>query len=134
MSSGGARTIARAFERRAAHVKWLEKELSRTDEDLDQTIRASATWRENEALLRGVPGVGPVLTRTLLAELPEMGTGEITPKQLAALVGVAPLNRDSGTLRERRTVWGRRERVRAVLYMGALVATCKLTRRSIYEA
>ncbi len=106
-----------------AHIKWLEKELKRTDEDLDQTIRASAIWRESEALLKSVPGVGPVLARTLLAELPELGGGELSPKQLAALVGVAPLNRDSGTLRGRRTTWGGRERVRAVLYMGALVAT-----------
>jgi transposase len=117
-------TASKAVGKRVeAHVKWLEKELSRTDEDLDHTIRASAIWRENEALLRGVPGVGAVLARTLLAELPELGAGEITPKQLAALVGIAPLNRDSGTLRGRRTIWGGRERVRAVLYMGALVAT-----------
>jgi len=107
-----------------AHIKWLEKELKRTDEDLDETIRASVIWRENEALLKkSVPGVGPVLARTLLAELPELGGGELSPKQLAALVGVAPLNRDSGTLRGRRTTWGGRERVREVLYMGALVAT-----------
>ncbi len=83
-------------------------------------------WRENEALLRSVPGVGSiVLARTLLAELPEIG-GEaaLTPKQLAALVGVAPLNRDSsGTLRGRQTTWGGRDSVREALYMGALVAT-----------
>ncbi len=106
-----------------AHVRWLEKELSRTDSDLDEAIRESPTWRENEELLRGVPGVGPVLARTLLAELPELGNGALTNKQLAALVGVAPLNRDSGTLRGRRTVWGGRGRVRDALYMGALVAT-----------
>ncbi len=106
-----------------AHIRWLEKELSGTDDDLDETIRASVAWRENEALLKSVPGVGPVLARTLLAELPELGGGELSPKQLASLVGVAPLNRDSGTLRGRRTTWGGRERVRGVLYMGALVAT-----------
>jgi transposase len=106
-----------------AHIRWLEKELERTDDDLDETIEGSAAWRENETLLRGVPGVGPVLARTLLAELPELGGGELSPKQLAALVGVAPLNRDSGTFRGRRTVWGGRERVRDALYMGALVAT-----------
>lgn len=106
-----------------AHVKWLERELSRTDADLDETIRKSGAWRENESLLKSVPGVGPVLARTLLAELPELGAGEFSPKQLAALVGVAPLNRDSGARRGRRCVWGGRERVRAVLYMGALVAT-----------
>ncbi len=104
-----------------AHLRWLEKELACTDRDLDETIRQSETWRENEALLRSVPGVGPVLARTLLAELPELGS--LAPKRLSALVGVAPLNRDSGTLRGRRTVWGGRARVRAALYMGALVAT-----------
>ena len=104
-----------------AHVRWLEKELARTDRDLDEAIKESPTWREDEELLRGVPGVGPVLARTLLlAELPELGS--LAGKQLAALVGVAPLNRDSGTFRGRRTVWGGRTTVRAALYMGALVA------------
>jgi transposase len=119
----GATASKPVKKRIEAHIRWLEKELSRTDEDLDKTIRASVIWRENEALLKSVPGVGPVLARTLLAELPELGSGELSPKQLAALVGVAPLNRDSGTLRGRRTVWGGRERVREALYMGTLVAT-----------
>jgi transposase len=104
-----------------AHVRWLEKELSRTDRELDETIKKSPTFRENEALLKSVPGVGPVLCRTLLAELPELGS--LPPRELSALVGVAPLNRDSGTFRGRRTVWGGRGRVREALYMGALVAT-----------
>ncbi len=107
-------------KRIAAHIRWLEKELSRTDGDLDEAIKGSPALRENEALLRSVPGVGPVLARTLLAEVPELGT--LTHKRLAALVGVAPLNRDSGTLRGRRSVWGGRAEVRAALYMGALVA------------
>lgn len=119
----GAALSTSVKKRIEAHILWLEKELSRTDDDLDQTIRASSIWRENEQLLKSVPGVGPVLARTLLAELPELGSGELSAKQLAALVGVAPLNRDSGTLRGRRTIWGGRERVREVLYMGALVAT-----------
>ena len=120
----GAMASKPVKKRIEAHVRWLEKELESTDSDLDETIRASAIWRENEELLKkSVPGVGPVLARTLLAELPELGSGELNPKQLAALVGVAPLNRDSGTLRGRRTIWGGRERVREVLYMGALVAT-----------
>lgn len=76
-------------------------------------------WREKDDLLQSVPGVGPVVTSTLLASLPELGT--LTNKQIAALVGVAPLNRDSGTLRGRRTVWGGRAQVRAVLYMGTIV-------------
>ncbi len=102
------------------HIAWLERELAHTDRDLAHAIRESPVWREKDKLVRSVPGVGPVLTATLLAELPELGT--LTGKQIAALVGVAPLNRDSGTLRGRRTVWGGRAQVRAVLYMGAIVA------------
>jgi transposase len=103
-----------------AHIRWLEKELSRTEGDLEATIESSPALGENEALLRSVPGVGPVLARTLLAGVPELG--RLTHKGVAALVGVAPLNRDSGTLRGHRSVWGGRAEVRAVLYMGALVA------------
>ena len=105
----------------AAHVRWLEKELSRVDRELDEAVRESETWRANEELLRSVPGVGPVLARTLLAELPELGT--LPRRRLCALVGVAPFNRDSGTFRDKRQVWGGRAPVRAALYMGALVAT-----------
>lgn len=119
----GATASKPVKKRIETHISWLEKELGCTDSDLDETIQASVIWRENEALLKSVPGVGPVLARTLLAELPELGGREISPKQLAALVGVAPLNRDSGTLRGRRTVWGGRERVREALYMATLVAT-----------
>ena len=104
-----------------AHIAWLERALRQTDTDLAHAIRESPVWREQEALLRTVPGVGPVLTTTLLAELPELG--RLTHKQIAALVGVAPLNRDSGTLRGKRTVWGGRAPVRAALYMAALVAS-----------
>lgn len=104
-----------------AHIRWLEKELARTDRDLDEAIEKSPTFKANETLLRSVPGVGPVLCRTLLAELPELGS--LSPRELSALVGVAPLNRDSGTLRGRRTVWGGRARVREALYMGALIAS-----------
>ncbi len=103
-----------------AHIAWLERELAHTDTGLAETIRQSPVWREKDELLRSVPGVGPVLTSTLLANLPELGT--LTNKQIAALVGVAPLNRDSGTLRGKRTVWGGRAQVRAVLYMSAIVA------------
>ncbi len=128
----GAATAKPVKRRIEAHVRWLEKELERTDRDLDEAIRESPTWRENDALLRSVPGVGPVLARTLLAELPELGT--LPHKRLAALVGVAPLNRDSGTLRGRRMVWGGRERVKEALYMGALVATrFNPTIREFYE-
>lgn len=104
-----------------AHVEWLGKEIEHTDADLDRAIEENAAFKENEALLRSVPGVGRVLSRTLLAELPELGT--ITHKRLCALVGVAPFNRDSGQRRGKREAWGGRAPVRAVLYMSALVAT-----------
>jgi transposase len=103
-----------------SHIAWLERALEQADTNLAETIRQSPVWCEKEALLRSVPGIGPVLTTTLLANLPELGT--LTHKQIAALVGVAPLNRDSGTLRGRRTVWGGRARVRTALYMAAIVA------------
>jgi transposase len=102
------------------HIEWLERELERADQDLDQQLRNSPLWREREDLLRTVPGVGRVLCATLLAELPELG--RLNRRAIAKLVGVAPLNRDSGTLRGKRTVWGGRAQVRAVLYMAALVA------------
>ena len=104
-----------------AHIAWLERELADLDEGLRQTLRQSPVWREKDDLLRTVPGVGEQLSLTLLAYLPELGT--LNRRQVAALVGVAPFNRDSGTLRGKRTVWGGRARVRAALYMGALVAS-----------
>ena len=103
-----------------AHMTWLDTRLAALDDDLDTTLRASPVWREHEALLRSVPGIGPVCTRTLLLDLPELGT--LSRQRIAALVGVAPLNRDSGTLRGTRTVWGGRAHVRATLYMSTLVA------------
>jgi len=103
-----------------AHITWLNERLAALDDDLDTTLRASPVWREHEALLRSVPGIGSVCTRTLLLELPELGA--LSRQRLAALVGVAPFNRDSGTLRGSRTVWGGRAHVRATLYMSALVA------------
>jgi transposase len=125
-------TTKRVKKRIEAHLRWLEKELARADRDLQEVIEESPVWRENEELLRGVPGVGPVLARTLLAELPELG--QLKNKQLAALVGVAPLNRDSGMLRGKRAIWGGRSGVRAALYMGALVATrCNPTIKEFYE-
>ena len=102
-------------------IKHLQLQLEDIDRDLDDAVRGSPAWREKEDLLRSVPGVGKVLSRTLLSLLPELGT--LGNKEAAALVGVAPLNHDSGTLRGRRFVWGGRAHVRAVLYMSALVAT-----------
>ena len=104
-----------------AHIVWLEQELDDLDEALRQTLRRSPVWREKDDLLRTVPGVGEQLSLTLLAYLPELGT--LDRRQVAALVGVAPFNRDSGTLRGKRAVWGGRSRVRAALYMGTLSAT-----------
>ena len=103
------------------HIVYMEKRLAKLDDDLGGTLRKSPLWRERDDLLRSVPGVGQVLSVTLLAGLPELGT--LNRKQIAALVGVAPLNRDSGLLRGRRTVWGGRARVRATLYMATLTAT-----------
>jgi transposase len=115
--SSAPKTVAKRIK---AHIRWLEKELSRTEGDLEAAIESSPALGENEALLRSVPGVGPIVARILLAGVPELGT--LTHKRVAALVGVAPLNRDSGTLRGHRSVWGGRADVRAALYMGALVA------------
>ena len=96
-----------------AHIAWLEQELNDIDEGLRQTLRQSPVWREKDDILRTVPGVGEQLSLTLLAHLPELGT--LDRRQVAALVGVAPFNRDSGTMRGKRRVWGGRSRVRAVL-------------------
>ena len=116
-----AATAVAVRPRIEAHIAWLERELKDLDEGLRKTLRQSPVWREKDDLLRAVPGVGEQLSLTLLAYLPELGT--LDRRQIAALVGVAPFNRDSGALRVRRTVWGGRARVRAALYMGALVAS-----------
>ena len=105
----------------ADHIRWLERQVAGVDRDLDDTVQKSPVWRAKENLLRTAPGVGPVVSRTLLADVPELG--HLNRTQIAALVGVAPLARDSGTLRGKRIVWGGRAPVRAALYMGALVAT-----------
>lgn len=107
------------------HIRWLERRIGAADRDLDDTIQKSPVWRAKENLLRTVPGIGPVVSRTLLADLPELG--RLNRKQIVALVGVAPLARDSGIFRGKRIVWGGRAPVRAVLYMGALVATRRNT-------
>jgi transposase len=103
------------------HVSWLRRALADVDKDLETLVRSSPIWRAKDDLLRSVPGVGPVVATTLLARLPELG--RLDRKRIAALVGVAPLNRDSGALRGRRAVWGGRAPVRTALYMAALVAT-----------
>jgi transposase len=103
-----------------AHITWLERQVAHLDKDVRTAIQASPIWRKQDQLLQSMPGVGPVLATTLLASLPELGT--LDRRHIAALVGVAPLNRDSGQWRGQRRVWGGRSPVRAVLYMGALVA------------
>ncbi len=103
------------------HLTWLERQLAALDTTFTTTIRQSPVWQEHEDLLQSVPGVGPVMSRTLLADLPELGT--LSRQQIAALVGIAPFNQDSGTRRGRRTCWGGRASVRTALYMAALVAT-----------
>ena len=102
------------------HVAFLEKELAEVDADIDASVRATPAWREAEDILTSVPGVGPVTARTLIAELPELGG--LDRRKLAALVGVAPFNRDSGAWRGHRMIAGGRTTVRNVLYMAALVA------------
>ena len=104
-----------------SHITWLEQELSDLENDLREALRRSPVWREKDDLLRSVPGVGEQLSLSLLAYLPELGT--LNRKQIAALVGVAPFNRDSGPRRGKRSVWGGRIRVRATLYMAALSAS-----------
>ena len=102
------------------HIRWLEESQRELEKDLGDYIRSSPMWKTKEKTLRSASGVGPVLSMTLLANLPELGA--LNRGEIAALVGVAPFNRDSGTLRGKRTVWGGRSQVRAALYMGALVA------------
>jgi transposase len=104
-----------------AHITWLNERLAMLDNDLETLLRASPLWRENDDLWQSAPGIGPVCARTLLLELPALGT--LTRQQIAALVGVAPLHGASGTLRGRRMIWGGRAHVRTVLSMGTLVAT-----------
>jgi transposase len=115
----------------SAHIRWLESRLKDRDRDLDRMLRSSPLWREREDLLRAVPGVGPVLCATLLADLPELGA--LSRHQIAKLVGVAPLNCDSGTMRGRRAVWGGRAQVRAALYMATLAAVrCNPALKTFY--
>lgn len=101
-------------------VKALEKELASLDADIDDAVRGSPAWRDKENLLASVPGVGPIIARTLIAELPELG--RLNRKQVAALAGLAPFTRQSGKWRGKSFIGGGRMAVRTVLYMGAMVA------------
>jgi transposase len=102
------------------NIAWLQKCLKKVDNDLQNLLKKSPVWREKDKILQSAPGVGPVLSMTLLSSLPELGT--LNRKEIAALVGVAPLNRDSGLFRGKRMVWGGRASIRSVLYMSATCA------------
>jgi transposase len=103
------------------HIRWLQRELEGVDSDLGKTIQSSPVWRARETLFQSVPGIGPVVSRTLIAELPELGA--LNRKQITALVGLAPLANESGKHKGRRMVFGGRASVREALYMAALVAS-----------
>jgi transposase len=102
------------------HIEWLKKALNKTDGELDRLVKETPLWMEKDELYQSVPGVGPVLSKTLMASLPELGT--LNRRKVASLVGVAPMNRDSGKYRGRRKIQGGRGNVRAVLYMSTLSA------------
>jgi transposase len=101
-------------------LKALEKELTSVDSDIDEAVRGSPAWREKENLLSSVPGIGPAISRTLIAELPELG--RLGRREIAALAGLAPFTRQSGQWRGRSFIAGGRTAVRTALFMGAMVA------------
>lgn len=114
------------------HIDWLQQQLTEVDKDLGSAVRNSPMWRGKDDILRSVPGVGPVLAITLMAELPELGS--LNRKQVAALAGVAPHACDSGTLKGKRRVWGGRAALRAALYMATLSAVrCNKVVSALYE-
>lgn len=102
------------------NIKGLEKRLAKIDSDLDDLIKNSPIWRQKDKILQSIPGVGAVMARTIISDLPEAGT--LNRREIAALSGVAPLNRDSGKHKGKRAIWGGRAKVRCVLYMCALAA------------
>ena len=104
-----------------AHIDWMKKELNDLDKDLKQRIETSPVWKVKDNLLQSIPGVGIILSTTVLGHLPELGN--LNRRQIAALVGVAPFNRDSGYMKGNRSIWGGRATVRKVLYMATLVST-----------
>jgi len=112
--------VGRARKSLDKHIVWLEEAVRRANDDIDQTVRKSPLWREQEDLLRSFKGIGPVSARTILVELPELGM--LNRKKIAALVGVAPFNRDSGKFRGKRMIAGGRAHVRTVLYMATVTA------------
>jgi transposase len=115
--SGAPRRLQRDIKE---HIEELKRRLARLNVDISNAVKSSPLWREQDSLLRSVPGVGVLLSATLLAELREVG--KLDRRKIAALVGVAPFNRDSGMMRGRRAIWGGRAQVRAVLYMATFSA------------
>lgn len=114
------------------HIRWLERALDKVEGEMDQALQRSPLWRAKENLLRGVPGIGPSVSRTLLADLPELGT--LNRREIAKLSGLAPLARDSGRRHAPRAIWGGRASVRSALYMAAVTATrCNPVIKPFYE-
>ncbi len=115
-----------------ATIAWLTQSLNRIDKDLENIVKNSPLWREKEDLLASFPGIGPVTTCSLLCELPELGS--LNRRQIGALAGVVPFNRDSGKIRGRREIWGGRSYLRSVLYMATLCATrCNPVIKALYQ-
>ncbi len=128
----GAAPTSTVRQEVAAHIEWLEQRLAVIDSQLKAQLQSSSVWRVKDDLLQSVPGIGPVVSLSLLAELPELGT--LNRQQAAKLVGVAPLNRDSGEQRGTRHIYGGRARVRSALYMAALTATrCNPVIKEFYQ-
>jgi len=114
------------------HIKWLDRHLKDTDRDIEQLIKVTPLWCDTERLLEQIPSIGRITSRTLIAQLPELGS--LNRKQIAALVGLAPFNHDSGTLRGHRIIWGGRAEVRQVLYMATMSAIrCNPPIRGFYR-
>ena len=127
------RTAPRALHKQLqAHIQWLKLQLKNNDNERDRLIKQSPLWQAKADLLRSAPGIGPVACSSLIAELPELGT--LNRREIAALAGLAPYNRDSGTLRGRRAIWGGRAGVRSTLYMATLAATrCNPVIKAFYR-
>ncbi len=123
---------AKLRKRLDAHLDWLAEAIAEIDRDIDEHIKGSPLWRAKEDLLTSVPGIGGTIARALIADLPELGS--LTRRRIAALVGVAPFNRDSGSMRGRRSIAGGRHNVRTALFMATLTATrCNPAIRAAYQ-